>query len=272
MSEFNEESFHEDVKKAVAGDVEEIVEESAGDEPEYSEIEQDAIGKGWRPDGVEGKRNLSAEEFLDRQKLYDEIKHLKKNTKDMQKSFDALAKHHKRVAEAEREKIVAELKLQKRLALEADDYDKVMELDDKLVEANKEPEVVIQETNTANEAFIEWSAENRWYTTDRDLRDWADIIGKRYFEENPGVDLNSVYEHVSTEIKNKFPEKFGGKERKPSASAVDSGTRRTGKTTGATKKFSARDLPEEAFSIMKTLVRSGAISEEQYLKEFFESA
>lgn len=40
-----------------------VAEEST---PEYSEIELEAIEHGWNPEGVEGKRNLSAEEFLDR--------------------------------------------------------------------------------------------------------------------------------------------------------------------------------------------------------------
>ena len=272
--EFNEKEFKENVEDALREEVVEEAEgEEVGEEVEYSPIEEEAIKHGWRPDGVEGKRNLSADEFLDRQKLYDEIKHLKMNSKEMQKAFEALSTHHKRVAEAERAKIISELKLQKRLALEADDYDKVMELDDRLVEANKEPEDVLPEivVSTNNEAFDEWVVDNRWYMNDRDMRDWADILGDRYFKENPGTPLSEVYAKVTKEIKTKFPEKFGEK-RKPSASAVDSGSRRTSKAGAGSKKYSAKDLPEDAFQMMKTIVRSGAVTEEQYLKEFFESA
>ena len=41
-------------------DVEEPIEAT----PEYTEIEQEAMGFGWNPEGVEGKKNLTAEEFV----------------------------------------------------------------------------------------------------------------------------------------------------------------------------------------------------------------
>lgn len=279
--QFDEEQFREEFEQTLEEDVaeeKEVEEHSEEASEEYSEVEMEAMKHGWRPEGVEGKRNLSAEEFLDRQKLYDEIKHLKKGVKETKLAFDALRKHHQRVREAERKKIIAELKLQKRMALETDDYDKVMELDDKILEASTKQDdgddiPDIPETNS-NEAFETWVSENRWYHADKDLRTRADIVGAIYYQNNPTAPLDDVYNYVTETMRKEFPEKFGitSKQRKPSTAAVDTSSRRTTKASTGAKKFSSKDLPEDALQIMKTLVRSGAVTEEQYLKEYYESA
>lgn len=278
QEEFNEELWKEEVEALDEIELEEPEVEEQEEAPEYSASEQEAMNMGWRPEGVEGKRNLTAEEFLDRQKLYDEIKHLKKNSKEMQKAFEALRQHHQRVRESERKKVVEELKLQKRLALETDDYDRVMELDDKISEAKSAPDVddlpVVQQPAT-NEAFESWVSENRWYHTDKELRTKADIVGTIYYKENPDAELADVYKYVADTMKKDFPEKFGGTpkpQRKPTTAAVDSSARRTSAPTKGNSKFAAKDLPEDARTIMRTLVRTGAVTEEQYLKEYFESA
>lgn len=276
---FDETKFRQEVEESLAEPeevVEEVVEEHDGESSlEYSEIEQEAMKRGWRPEGVEGKRKLTAEEFLDRQPLYDEINHLKKDVKSVQKAFEALKKHHERVKEAERKKVIEELKLQKRLALEADDFDKVIEIDDRIMEANtqkEEDELPDIAAPTTNEVFENWVSDNRWYHTDKELRTRADIIGEIYFRNNPESTLEDVYSYVEKSIKKEFPDKFGSTTRKPAVASVDSGSRRTAKSTTTTKKYSAKDLPEDAFQIMKTLVRAGAVTEEKYLAEYFESA
>lgn len=63
------------------------------EEQQYSDIEVKAIEMGWNPEGVEGKRNLSAEEFVDRKELYDSIHSLKKQNKRLEEGYEALRKH-----------------------------------------------------------------------------------------------------------------------------------------------------------------------------------
>ena len=161
----NEEEIRQAVLEATSGVEEEAEVELVSETTEYSEAEQEAMAHGWRPEGVEGKRNLSAEEFLERGKLIDDIKDLKRKYKKTQEAFDALRVHHNRVKASEREKIVEELKLQKRLALEADDYERIVDIDEKLAVARNsvEEEDDIPDVNreVANEAFVEWSAENQ---------------------------------------------------------------------------------------------------------------
>lgn len=74
------------------------------DPSEYSEIELNAIEKGWNPEGVEGKKNLSAEEFLDRQSLYDDLHSLKRQNKRLATDIENINKYQKSIREDERKK------------------------------------------------------------------------------------------------------------------------------------------------------------------------
>jgi len=61
--------------------------------PEFSEVEQDAMSKGWSPDGVEGKPNLSAEEFVARQPLYDKLHKTDRAMKRVEDQNKAVTAH-----------------------------------------------------------------------------------------------------------------------------------------------------------------------------------
>ena len=242
-----------------------VVEESKGEEPQYSEVEQEAMQRGWNPEGVEGKRNLTAEEFLDRQTLYDDIRSLKKANKRQQETITALKTHYDHVAEREREKVLAELKQLKSQALEEQNYDAVVEIDEKLAEARKQPEQ--EEKVQQQEVFAEWREANSWYDSNKDMREYADMIGEAYYRRTGGkVPLDDVYEYVTKEVKARFPDSF--RPAKERAHLVEGAQRGSGPTKRS--KFSEADLPEEAREIMKSLTRSGIMTKEDYLKSYFE--
>lgn len=249
------EETREAVEKAVAS------EEVSSAETEYNEIEQQAIEHGWNPDGVEGKRNLSAEEFMDRQPLYDDIRSLKKQYRKLQEGYEALTEHHKHVKEKERAKLIQQLKAAKKAALENDNYDAVVEIDDRIAEAKVAPE-----DNATNPTFEEWVDNNEWYHQDDEMRQYADMVGTGYYQQHPNKNVKEVYDYVAKEVKSRFPEKFGNQNRsKPTpVEGASKGSRSTPRS-----KYSAKDLPDDARQIMKTIVRTGAMTEEQYLKEYF---
>lgn len=227
---------------------------------EYSEVEQEAMEHGWNPEGVEGKRNLSAEEFMDRQPLYDDIRSLKKQYRKLNEGYAALQEHHKHVRETERAKLLQQLKAAKKEALEQDNYDAVVELDDKIAEAKVVPE------EATNIVFEQWVDKNDWYHQDSELKQYADMIGTGYAEQHPNKNPSEIYDYVGEEVRKRFPDKFGNQKRtRPtSVEGASKGSRSTPKS-----KYSVKDLPEEARSIMKNIVRTGAMTEEQYLKEYF---
>jgi hypothetical protein len=231
-------------------------------EVEYSEIEQQAMEAGWNPEGVEGKPFVSAEEYVARQPIYDELHSLKKELRNQKKATEALKKMQAGIREREREKTIAELKAQRRMAVENDDYDAVDELNDQIAseKANKDAPV-------GNEVFESWVEENDWYNQDPEMRAYADLIGTGYVAQNEGIPQEQVFKYVENEVKARFAGKFENPKRNQPSLAEPASRGRAASGKGG--KHRASELPEEDRSIMRTIVRSGAMTEAEYLKEYF---
>ena len=228
---------------------------------DYSDVEVQAMEHGWNPEGIDGKRNLTAEEFLDRQPLYDDIRSLKKQTRKLQDGIEAMKQMQEGIRTREREKTIRELQASKKLALENENYDAVIEIDDHIAQAR-----VQENTPKSNLAFEQWVDKNDWYHQDQDMKEYADMIGAGYFQQNPNRNVTDVYEYVSKEVKARYPEKFGNSNRERHSPVEGA---RKGRSSTSSAKHSARDLPEEDRRIMETIVRSGAMTKEDYLKEYF---
>jgi len=257
-------------------ETEEVVVEEVVEEPEYTEVEQEAISRGWNPEGVEGKRNLTAEEFLDRQPIYDELHKVRKKLKEQDKKFEALREHEKLVRERMHEEHLKELKAAKRTAMEEFDYDKVEQLDDEMLKAKEdyakasiEPEVVTESPEDIQEAVNSWVEDNPWYNENKVMQRFAYGEGQEYKVQNPSASIEEVLKHISKVVKQEFPEKFSNMKRAKPSSVEGSAT--GGRRTPASpKQKSVKDLPEEAVSVMKTLVRMGTFKTEQdYVNDYF---
>ena len=238
---------------------EEIEETSAG---EYTEVENSAIEHGWNPEGVEGKANLSAEEFMGRQPLYDDIRSLKKSNRKLQDGIEAVKQMQEGIRVREREKTIAELKNQKRQALEEENYDAVINIDDQIAAEQ------VVEAPANNLAFENWVDGNEWYHQDQDMKAYADMIGAGYYQQNPKKDMGSVYEYVEKEVKQRFPDKFNNSKRDIPSPVEGAGNGRRGRSSASS--YNEKDLPEQDRQIMRTIVRSGTMTKAEYLKEYFE--
>ena len=233
-------------------------------EPEYTEVEQKAMEMGWNPEGVEGKENLTAEEFVGRQPLYDDNRALKKQLKKVQDSVAAMKKMQDGIRQREREKTLAEQKQAKRVALENEDYDAVIEIDEAIAKTNSETDE--DEAGVSNEAFEEWTEQNEWYHQDTVMKDYADTIGAGYFNRHPNAVNTEIFAYVEKEVKARFPEKFENPKRKQ-ANPVEGASR--GRTRAKSQKHKASDLPSEDRQIMRTLIRGNVMTEDEYLKDYF---
>jgi len=259
-----QEPTKEDFQEALASDegIEDVVEEVA----EVSEVEQKAIDMGWNPEGVDGKKNLSPEEFVDRKALYDDLHSLKRQNKQLRGDIDNINKYQEDIRADERKKVVEELKTQKKEALDDDDHDRVVQIDEQLAdERDKAKEE--KATPQTNEDFDEWVTSNSWYQDDKELREEADIYGEVYWTKNPTKSRDEVYKAVATHIKRSFKDKFENSNRKKPAAVEPSGSTPRGK--GKKAKHTAKDLPSEARSVMKTILRTTSMSEEDYVKQYF---
>lgn len=252
----------------------EIVDEGAAEEVEYSDIELQAMEQGWNPEGAEGKRNLTAEEFLDRKPLYDKMHKLEKRLKEQDKKFDAMQQHEKMVRERMHEDHMKELKAAKRAAMEDMDYDKVEQLDDEMLKAKEEytksSETVVVDTPEEIQATLEdWVDKNSWYADSKVMKRFADGEGQEFRIANPNASFEEVLDHISKTVKKEFPEKFQNMNRhKPSS--VEGAAQGGRRTPAASKAKTIKDLPEEAIPVMKTLVRAGAFkSEQDYVNDYF---
>ena len=120
----------------------------------YSAEEQEAMEHGWKPEGAEGKRNLSAEEFLDRQPLYDEMRSLKKQTRKLQEGMKAMEGMHDGIRARERADTIAELTAAKITALENDEYDQVVAIDDRDIPARAAQDAEAPEVDAVREVDL----------------------------------------------------------------------------------------------------------------------
>lgn len=236
------------------------------------EMAEKAMSMGWNPDKeAVGDKWVSAEVFLAKGEFLDEVHKLKRAIKNRDKKLDALTAHLEMMRNkdfADREK---DIKAKKREAMEMGDYDSVELLDEELDTVKAEKRQAQEETKNDGppEAYIEWAEENTWYSSDPELTAFADKIAPGIFQTGNGKDLADLYNEVSAEVKARFPEKFGGAKSRP-VSAVETARNSTRSTTRQTKsKHSLSDLPEEDRKIAMTLIKTGVMSEEDYLKDYY---
>jgi len=262
-----------DMKLAVEG--EQTPEElEAGEEApeveEPSEVEQQAVSMGWNPDGVDGKRNISAEEFVERSSLFDRIHKLEKQSKTNDKVIDALKKYNETISDKEYERAIHSLKQQKFQALEENDNVRVLELDDEIEKTRAEKPQPVQEEEQPAYSPEEWQTgmqsfakDNFWYGRRPEMSTFADQLGVSHSEKNPDISPAELFAFVQAEVKTKYSDFF---EESPKPNKVAGAGRRA---PGATDKKSLKDIPEEDRDIALTLIRTGTISEEDYIKSYF---
>lgn len=241
---------------------------------ELSPVEQEALEQGWVPktkwveDGGNPDEWRSAKEFKDRGELYKTIHSTKRELKQTQATLTALQKHHQFVFEKAHKQAVADLKQEKRAAMVNEDFDRVEQLDTAIEEAVEEHQkakqelvqVQVEETGQHPE-FTAWVDRNQWYERDEDLRDEADSVGIVYAKKHQGVPPAEVLKAVEKEMKRRHPEKLGVKRAAPNPAA---GVDRSNKPV---KASGGDDLDEMERDIMRTLVKSGVMTEAEYKAE-----
>jgi len=230
-------------------------------------VETTAREQGWKPleefDGDKSKW-VSAETFVAKGELISKIESLGKKLKDADKAIKMLTEHHQKVKESEFQRAVQYLKTQKKQAYEAGDVDKIIEIDEKIAEVKE-----TQKAQIADEAKVEpvvhpsfqkWQDENKWYTTDTEMRADADAFGNAYAANNPDKTPEEVLDYVSKKVKRLYKDKFENPNRSK-ASAVEGGGNRQ---ETSNESFA---LSEDEKRVMNTFIRTGIMTKEDYIKE-----
>ena len=251
--------------------------EKSVEEPQLTDIEQLAVKIGWNPDHEGGDREfVSAEDFILRSKEIQatankQNKSLKKKVDDLTKGLNLLQEHNDTVYKVQVKALksrIKELEGRRKEAVEDGDTEAVTAIDDQIREIRDIPEELpVERVNAVPEEFEEWIENNGWYNANREMRAYADAVGKEYAEKK--LPLSKVYEMVTRDVKKVFPENFKDEKSAPSAPAVE-GASRTTRKSAAKSKYTFNDLSREQQDICRQLVKMGLKTEREYIDELAE--
>lgn len=241
---------------------------SAPATPQYNDTERRAMAQGWVPeDQYSGSGKWrSAEEFLDRGELFSKIDEQNRKLRAAEQTLDALKIHHRRVAETEYRRAVASLKAEKKAALDEGNNERVVQIDDELVQVREQANQTIRQIEVQQQvapgpdpAFVAWTNRNQWYKTDRAMKIFADTIGDDLVADgvrNP----QKVLEEVEKRVKQEFPHKFNNPNRTKAGSVEGGGSQ--GSQSG--KSF---QLTAEETQVMNKFVKAGVMTRDEYITE-----
>lgn len=192
---------------------------------------------------------------------------LKREVAEMKSTMMEFKKFHAETEKRAYERAMADLREQKKEAISTGDGDKVLQIDDAIDELkqSRTVEKVAHPVNQPDATFIQWSEENKWYTTDAQLKTEADMIGEVIKRQNPTLIGEAFLNEVTTRVKRMYPEKFTNSNR-ARPSPVE-GTTAPKASAKAGKGFN--DLPPEAKAACQKFEKQGLITREAYLKEYF---
>ncbi len=225
-------------------------------EPTANEVE--ARSSGWVPkEEYQGEENkwVDADEFVRRGPLFEKINTQNRELKEVKKALAQLATHHASVRETEYKRALDDLKAQKRDAFTEGDPDKIIDIDDKILEVKEAQKAFKDEqlTEASREAkeihpeFEAWINKNTWYTSNTLMKAAADALGTEL--AGKGFTPSQVLIEVEKQIKAEFKHKFTNPNReKPNP------VEGTGKGVGGRSAYSPSGMERQ---IAERFVRQG---------------
>jgi hypothetical protein len=237
------------------------------------ELVKEARRQGWVPKeeftGPEDKWT-DAENFVKRGKEINAIlrkdnEFLKRKISELEGTMQEFSKYHAETEKRAYEKAMSDLRQQKKEAISQGDGDRVLEIDDAIDELKQAKPVPKTVAPQPDNTFIEWTEENRWYTSDAELKTEADMIGEVIKRQNPTLIGTAFLDEVTKRVKRMYPEKFNNVNRtKPSPVEAPS---QAGMGKKGGKSFN--DLPQEAKDACLKFEKTKLLTREQYVKEYF---
>ena len=231
-----------------------------------------AMELGWRPqeewDGAP-EDFIEAKEFVRRQPLFDKISGLSKTVKQLEQALDAFKVHHSRVKENEYNRALEQLKKARRQAISDGEAEQALQIEDKIEEIEGQKQDFEEElrkqpqtSRSPDPAFTSWMQANPWYQKDRAMTAFADKLGIEL--KQSGMSNDEILVEVTKEVRAEFKHKFTNPKRE-APSAVEAGGRKAAKAADETD---TSGMTEQDIQIMNRIVRSGAMTKAEYLKEY----
>lgn len=244
-------------------------------EVQVSPVEVAAREGGWVPkeDWIAQGKNpddwRSAKEFQERGELFEEIHKLKDANKKTTAAFKVLVEHHKKVRETAVKDALAQLKAEKKEALENHEIERVFEIDERIDQIKNTPTNDLPDVELPAEeigptpTFKKWHKQNSWYqlTGEDEASAYANVVGLKLRKDNPDISEAEFLASVESKVARRFPELF----ENPNSNRVSEVNPRSDKGTG--RPASGFKLTEAEETVCKMLVASGDMTREEYIKE-----
>jgi hypothetical protein len=258
-----------DAKDAEIAEVaEEAVETST---EEVSAIEKQAMDLGWDKTGEKakaaGKRILSAEEYVDRQSLYNKIDSQKHELTDLKKSLTTALETFKKSEEIAYQKALTELTKQREAAIKDGDLKSTYALDNQLTEVYKRraevermtPPAPDRVTNELPPEAKEFGERNKSWLDPRKPENrpviaFAQTIENNIREADPTISNKELFEKIDKEVRTTFHSRFANPERDkaPAVTIKKEAATTSGKVGMASKLTPEQKLLGQSFVKLKT--------------------
>ena len=255
----------------------------------YTDDETRAMQHGWVPkDQWNGNTDewIPAQVFNMRGDFFGRIAKDKREISELKTAINTLVDQNRKSYDIGYKEGLAQLRAEKKVALEEGDADKVLAIDDKIDEFKEEHASKKQEfeqklavsKQPENPAFDAWHANNDWYLSDQSSTAYANELvietTKQAQATGVQVDYPKLLQEITRKVKQKFPEKFGRSSTiettEKKVSGVDSGSDSSGdKSTDKARstKYSDKGMTEQERSIMNTIIKTTGMTKDEYLAE-----
>lgn len=189
--------------------------------------------------------------------------------KKVEQTLESVSSHISKVEKVAYERAVADLKQERRRAIEDGDANRVEEIDVEIEKVHEEIRAEVPkkaDVTEPSEEIQKWVSENKWFGANKKMAAYASATFDEYREENPDSTDDEVLAHVDKEVRQRFPEKFENPKRKSPPPVEPGGS--GGASRG--KGYSRNDLNEEQRRVHDEFVKRGVMSSAEYIKQLVE--
>ena len=239
------------------------------------DYEAEAREHGWTPkEDFKGDptRWVDAESFVTRAEeimplLKAQNASMKREMADLKKQMRKASEHFSKAEERAYAQAMRDLEARQDQAAEVGDVETVARIRDNIKAMSADvSETVNPVAAEAEEALEAWTAENKWYAENSDLREYAEFQATKYAGLTATMKPAEFFEFIGDKVKKQFPSEFAAKPGRPRPNNPVEGV-------GINRVGSGRrgfaDLPPEAQRACDKWVKQGIIkSREDYVKSY----
>jgi hypothetical protein len=254
---------------------EQVINQEGGDGGEITvdPVVEKAKGMGWVPKEEfrgDPERWTEADKFVERGEnilpiVKERLDHVIKENQELKASFKEFNDYHKKTAEREFNRAVQTLEQRKLEAVQDGNVTDYQQIELEQRELLKERPATVQPRNAAPPEFDQFTKENDWYTTDPEMKAYADNMGV-FIANTKNLAYGDILKEVRKEVETRYPHKFQN-QRRDAANSVERDTA-TGLPIKGGKGYN--DLPTDARAACDKFVKTiPGFTKEQYLKDYF---